>query len=97
MKPGDPMIRVGDANGQSVTIVRVGPKWVTTSDGERYHAKTLEHPDCWYALRTPEQHRTAQAEHAERSKLRDLLFRADLAASKIPIERVRRLIAALEE
>ena len=103
MKPGDTMIRESIAGFTvHVTIARVGRKWVTTDYAtyDRYHVDTLEHERRWATLRTPEQHEAEQAERSERSergKLRALLYQTGLVWSEMPMDRVRRLIAALEE
>ena len=98
MKPGDTMVRVSTAGFTvHVTIARVGRKWVTTDYAtyDRYHVDTLEHERRWATLRTPEAWDAEQAERAVRVKLERLL-RTELREWR-PMDRVRRLIAALEE
>lgn len=99
MKPGDTMIFVSDARARKVTVRTVGRKWVTDDDGERFHvgAVPLVHEQRWGHLYTPEAWEHSQAERADRGRLRDLLYRIGLAVHAMPIDRVRRLIAALEE
>ena len=100
MKPGDAMVRVG-SNGRTaqVKIKTVGRKWVTTDyePGDRYHVATLEHEQLWARLYTPEDYATERAETAERLRLRGTLHVLLGDSLRMPIERVRRLIAALEE
>lgn len=98
MKPGDTMIRVSRSGGVGrVTVTRVGRKWVTTdyAPDDRYHVGTLEHERRWATLRTPEAWEAEQAERAVRMKLERLL-QTELREWR-PMDRVRRLIAALEE
>ena len=100
MKPGDTMIRVG-GNGRTaqVKIKTVGRKWVTTDyePGDRYHVDTLQHEQRWATLYTHEAYATEQAEAAERLRLRGTLHALLGESLRMPIDRVRRLIAALEE
>lgn len=98
MKPGDTMIRESNSGAVGrVTVTRVGRLWVTTdyAPDDRYHVDTLEHERRWATLRTPEAWDAEQAERAVRVKLERLL-RTELREWR-PMDRVRRLIAALEE
>lgn len=94
MKLGDTMIRAHYyGTAERVTVQRVGRKWVTASDGRRYDVETLTDEGGGYSLRTPEEH----AEQKERARLRVLLRDVVAIVNTMPIDRVRRLIAALEE
>lgn len=93
------MISTIDTTARTVTIRTVGRKWVTTDDGERYHVGPvpLVHERNWGHLYTPEALEREQAERAARGKLRDLLYRAQIALHAMPADKMQRLIAALEE